>query len=323
MTNRRGWTLIELLVVIAIIAILIALLLVAVQKVRETAAQLETHNNLKQLTLAVHSCQDLYKKLPPAQGWYDQIRQPSFLSAAGLNMIAHIYLMPFFDQGNLYNEIIKGTVTWSPAPGQLVADDILVPPLISPQDVTQRNSGAGMTNFAANLRVFSDLGAATPWDAAITPDASGNNPHTGNPWWYGSASFARTFSDGLSNTMAFTTQYSRCGTCTGSNCENVWYANADEGRTNGLCPFFGYYAPTLEASSDQGILDGRKGEVFQIQPNQRECNPSYTPQSFGAGGISVSMFDGSARLVTSSISPRTWGLLLQPNDGVPLPGDID
>src|SRR5262245_7584288 len=92
--RTRGFTLVELLVSIAIIAILIGLLVPAVQKVREAANRMQCQNNLKQIGLAVHNYHDTEKHFPPGIGYTP-------LAAGGVSCQSWFHLLPYLEQENL------------------------------------------------------------------------------------------------------------------------------------------------------------------------------------------------------------------------------
>src|ERR1051326_3987782 len=107
-TARRAFTLIEFLVVIAIIAILIGLLLPAVQKVREAASRISCANNLKQIGLALHTYHDAHSRFPPnfSQYSYQDVtvpRPPD--SNQGSTFSWRVYLLPYIEQGNIWQQL--------------------------------------------------------------------------------------------------------------------------------------------------------------------------------------------------------------------------
>jgi len=106
--KAKAFTLIELLVVIAIIAILIGLLLPAVQKVREAAARMSSANNLKQMGLALHNMNDSQGVLPPMVGYYPQSTNNGnnvANSPGNVQGTLFYFMLPYIEQSNVYNEI--------------------------------------------------------------------------------------------------------------------------------------------------------------------------------------------------------------------------
>ena len=120
-SSKRGMTLIELMIVIAIIAILIGLILPAVQKVRIGARRAESANNLKQMALATHSFHDLRNVLPPALGWANAAGKPAENDGNGTFFFL---ILPFLDGGdNIYNSCRARAVNYYGAPEP--PDDVL------------------------------------------------------------------------------------------------------------------------------------------------------------------------------------------------------
>src|ERR1700722_2011033 len=145
--QRFAFTLIELLVVIAIIAILIGLLLPAVQKVREAAARMKCSNNLKQMSLATINCADSNAgKLPPSIGTYPYSSYTWQGAPKNGNGGTFLHILPFVEQSNVYNDTLipdgrnGGNLTYSEWAGILTNPGVRISSYICPSDPTNNIS---------------------------------------------------------------------------------------------------------------------------------------------------------------------------------------
>jgi prepilin-type N-terminal cleavage/methylation domain-containing protein/prepilin-type processing-associated H-X9-DG protein len=184
--RRRGFTLIELLVVIAIIAVLIGLLLPAVQKVREAAARTQCQNNLKQIGLACLTFHDVNKSFPP--GYVAVAPYPETTPGWGWEA----YLLPYLEQDNLHRQIdFSQPVENSPAI-QTVVSVYLCP-----------SDGVAPAPFPLTDGTFTPLALAAPssYAATVGDDSSDADGYIGNGVFYrNSWTRIADITDGTSNT---------------------------------------------------------------------------------------------------------------------------
>jgi prepilin-type N-terminal cleavage/methylation domain-containing protein len=291
--GRRAFTLIELLVVIAIIAILIGLLLPAVQKVREAAARSKCQNNLHQLSIAVANYASAYQ---------DQIPNGNSVNWNGNPYVSTVFydLLPYIEQQSLYNSALvwgSTSLTWSGTGG--------VKTFVCPSDSTNKNGYAtdwtsyAVSSYSANFNVFN---TTYPLDTTQTP------------YWGGGALQAWTspftignIPDGSSNVIGFAERLavlSYYGLHQSPYEYNYYPANG--------FAWFGYQ-PDVQAAMPV------TGKALIITPKLGVGPPQGADyriaSSMHTGTMQVGMMDGSVRGVSSNVSWQTFILATFPNDG--------
>jgi len=300
--RSRGFTLIELLVVIAIIAILIGLLVPAVQKVREAAARAQCSNNLKQLCLATVHMADTYNgALPGSVGNYPAMHNVDGVTGNDNNGDGgmFLFLLPFIEQDNLYKSSLTTTpgddndnrngqhFTFSQWHGPITTryggPGVLVKTYFCPSDPTQSSGNPqARASYGQNGQVFRE-----------------------GYWARNTLRFPASITDGTSNTIFLTEKLARCNS--GDYSTNYW-------------PDWG---PILQSTDQAGTtytgpINGPK-YTFQLKPTMNSDGSANClgdlASSPHTGGINVGLGDGSVRFVGSGVSGPTWWAAMTPNQG--------
>ena len=345
---RRAFTLIELLVVIAVIAILIGLLLPAVQKVREAAARMSCTNNLKQIGLASMNCADTNNGvLPPAFGYY-----PQGSKTVG-PYSAQVWILPYMEQGNAFNNIPTfmaaatypgGATPYGSYPqikSMICPSDWAVgtlPPTIVYQGSTYYGYSTPMNgwgSYVTNGLVFAGQCTVTPSTTpGVAPMAQVKgavvNPEAGYSYSIGgSTSFPAAISDGTSNTIFYTEELLMCNTFPFTWCYNTWTWQGFQ------WPIIGWWNFPPYAAFYPGVTAGKcaaanANESGTQTYNNNPANPNnwgntqqYEMQASSAHSSAVMavMGDGSVRALSQGMSLYTYNLALIPNDGLVLGSD--
>ena len=315
-TSRRGFTLIELLVVIAIIAILIGLLVPAVQKVREAASRIQCTNNLKQLGLAAQDYHDVNGHFPPGIGYYPT-------ATNGVFGTYYFHLLPFVEQAALFEKALGSvpfpapdgpTTVYYPGNNSVYGRPVAVflcpsDPSVGPGGVaTIDGNSFGASCYAPNAMV-------------IAP----NGPQ-------GKTRIVADIPDGTSNTILHAEKYARCtnttmapmfrdGGTAWAYCTAAvfpWQPTPMTFPGKAFQPGFAIQAlAALGAPNATGA-----GSIFKVQPTPflGNCDPTRTATAHSSGML-VGLADGSVRTLSPSLSGAIWWAAVTPSGGEVLGSD--
>ena len=309
--NRPAFTLIELLVVIAIIAILIGLLLPAVQKVREAAARTQSTNNLKQIALALHGHNDAVGRLP-SNGWYSGLVAPQMIETTSWCFKT----LPYLEQNALYanykwtvpiktfiepGRATDGVATTG-AGGWIFEDYITYP------DNPSKLAIGATTDYAGNNLVFK----LVEWRAPKRPKNNDDTP-------YNVSLSIQTIQDGSSNTIfagGKALLRSQLSPRKGENWDETIGMGGQGGVVRGPMPW-------MNDLDSNGVPKPPNGQYWYDRATRLVQDPlgddaDRIAASFGgpySSGVLFAMGDGSVRSLSYSTDKTTMVSLFTPNGG--------
>lgn len=300
-TSRPGFTIIELLVVISIIAILIALLLPAVQQAREAARRVACKNNLKQIGLALHNYESTYRLLPPG---YIHRFGPSGSSARRANHAGLAWgamLLPYLEQGDLYRTIDPNVPVWDDV--NLVPRETHLPVMLCPSDTYSSIGFVIREETSTRIEQYAASTYAANWGPSTDAINLDDTPRRSRGVFYrNSNTRVRDVVDGLSNTLAIgerTNGPIPTDGPVGSGhefFENAWFAAARE---------------ITDYADDHGHM-----VLFETQfrPNQ----PGGDDKGISAPHQGMAQFllcDGSVRAISANVNADIYNALGTINGG--------
>jgi len=359
--KKSGFTLIELLVVIAIIAILIGLLLPAVQKVREAAARTTCVNQLKNIALAVGNFEGTFMKFP---GLSTRTAIVATATANADNYSGSLFtqILPYIEQEALQKLVTANTQTWlalNPPVGGVALRATAIKILSCPSDTSVSNGQAtqtiggvtgpwGTTSYVPNSEVFGNSSTMVGTNANAKLSSTYNMGSLSNR-------------DGTSNTITFFEQFGACGAA-GVNGVNAWIMpifaspTATNIPTNNAAPSIHNAAyPYVQALGAIGAMPAAiptapvavtpattpvstarnsvsvTGQVSRYIVPFPAFTANQCVRAVGTGGVinplhsgatPVAMGDGGVKSVSSAISYLTWAWLIRPDDGQVIGSDF-